>query len=339
MPPKLLIATRFGIGVRDPAWLEHRLVLLASVTAPSLLAQEDDNFAWAVFVDKDLASPIRRALEDILSEFQGRAFIDEGGHSPANLLRLARAYDLVDRDGYVLTGRIDDDDAWHRRTVGLVRERVARWREDGRQAKGIGLTFENGLVWVMYDMIDLDRRERTGETIVRSTALRPFRFAFHSMSGFVYASVADGLTPIGISHQEVPQMLASNGCEVEVIDTEEPMWLYCRHRQTDSPVGYAADAPALAMSVSDLADRFGIDEDRVRDYISNAERWGYARAMRYLKQRNAVRRQLRDVRQGIKHAAADDADEEELARLRDEEKRLRGQMTALSENLVSAPEA
>jgi hypothetical protein len=127
--PRLLIGTRFGLGIRDPAWFEHRVALLSAVTAPSLMAQEDQGFEWAIFVDSGLPPEIRETIEGILAPFEGRAFLhsQQLGQSAASLLRLAEERDLIDPGGYMLTGRIDDDDAWDRQTVAMVRERVATW--------------------------------------------------------------------------------------------------------------------------------------------------------------------------------------------------------------------
>jgi Putative rhamnosyl transferase len=63
MGPQMLIGTHFGIGIRDREWFEHRLSLFSSVTAPSLLAQEDQSFHWALFVDSALPADIRERLD------------------------------------------------------------------------------------------------------------------------------------------------------------------------------------------------------------------------------------------------------------------------------------
>jgi Putative rhamnosyl transferase len=60
MPP-LLILTRFGLGVRDVAWLEHRATLVSSITAPSLFAQDDQSFRWVLLVDEDPPSDSPRS--------------------------------------------------------------------------------------------------------------------------------------------------------------------------------------------------------------------------------------------------------------------------------------
>jgi Putative rhamnosyl transferase len=49
---ELLVATRFGAGIKDPAGFDNRLVLLDVITAPSLLSQTDQGFRWVVFSDR-----------------------------------------------------------------------------------------------------------------------------------------------------------------------------------------------------------------------------------------------------------------------------------------------
>ena len=81
----MFICTPFGIGVTDPAWYNHRLDLIAAITAPSLLAQEDQGFQWAVLVDPDLPTNVHQALTELLDPFEGRAFLHAGvGDRPAS---------------------------------------------------------------------------------------------------------------------------------------------------------------------------------------------------------------------------------------------------------------
>jgi hypothetical protein len=331
----LLVATRFGLGIRDPAWYEHRLALLAAITAPSLLAQEDENFLWTIFADTNIPAFALKELEALVAPFEGRASVRLGGHSPRSLVALARERCLVTSgsDGYLLTGRIDDDDAWDRRTVRMVRERVGRWDEEGK-GLGLALTFENGLVWLMYDMIDVDHREREGTTVIRHAALRPYRYPFTSISGFVYSSLGNGLTAISGSHARIPDIARDKGFDIEVISTGgEPMWLYCRHKQATSPIHRAGRQEPLHLSLGEMSSKFGIDEQGTSAYIEESGRFGYSRVLRLLDLRGRLWIKLRRVRG---EAVDPTISRQRRGELRAEASAIETELMELSENVVAS---
>jgi len=68
-----------------------------------------------------------------------------------------------------------------------VRERLGSWRRRGGEGPGLALTFEDGLVWVMYDMVDVKETYRSGRIVTLEPTIRPFSFRFLSLSVFVYS--------------------------------------------------------------------------------------------------------------------------------------------------------
>lgn len=327
----MLIATRFGLGINDPSWFDHRIVLLSSITAPSLLAQDDQNFEWAVFVDSGLPRDARNRLEMVLARFEGRAYMDTGGHHAANLLALAERRGLVSPDGHVFTGRIDDDDAWDRHTVSEVRRRLAAWRESGGSTRGFCMTFETGLVWIMYDMLDVHHFQREGGKVVRKASVRPYSYPFTSISGFVYARLSDGLTSISTGHPKLGEFLAEREFSVESIATDRPMWLYCRHKQTTSPIRRSVEIDSMNLTLADLREGFGIDDVRVRQYTANAYSYDYSR-IGHWEYRSKLRTELKAA---VKRFADPMVSESEVVALKEEHARLSEELKALSENVMS----
>jgi hypothetical protein len=65
----------------------------------------------------------------------------------SGFMRFAEQRGLV-RGGYLLTARIDDDDAWNPETVGIIRETAARWLGRPDHADAVVMTFELGYEWV-----------------------------------------------------------------------------------------------------------------------------------------------------------------------------------------------
>lgn len=327
----MLLCTKFGLGVRDRAWFEHRLTVVGAITIPSILSQSDQTLHWVWFVDGDLTAEIREKLEEMLSPFSGRAFLDSGRHAQTRLLQLAQDRDLVDRSGRVLTARIDDDDAWNIDTVRHVRRKVTNWKHRGTGAKGLGITFDHGLEWVMYDMLDIDRLQQKGRRVVHPAAIRNYTYRFHSMSVHVYAPVADGITAMKGSHSRMSETLSQCGYAVDIVSTDQPMWLYCRHKQIDSSVKKARGR-VEDLTLRDLAERFGIDEGRTAAYLKGASNYGYATLKRPPAEFGRINRKIAEVRRRRKIASGNDA-----TRLKEEEQRLRDQLFRLSESIVGEP--
>jgi hypothetical protein len=330
----MLICTRFGLGVKDRAWFDHRLALFSAITVPSLKAQDDQGFHWALFVDADLPTDVRLCLERLLAPFESRAFLhSESTHTSQHVLALARSRNLVDDSGHVLTARIDDDDAWHRSTVKDIRRRVRHHLSSNAQ-KGVGITFEYGLEWIMYEMIDVDRFQREGRTVMQETALRPYRFPFHSMSVFVFAALADELSAISTSHPRMPDLLRSKGYDVEVVADDAPMWLYCRHKQAATSVR-KADSDQLMLGLSDLADLFGLDEASVDRYLRSANDFGYAVIKRTDSRLTDLKKELRQIQREL--ASSSGHKGAKLAKLEEEEVRLTQALKKMSANIVGDP--
>ncbi|HET8862117.1 MAG TPA: glycosyltransferase, partial [Solirubrobacterales bacterium] len=333
--PRMLIATRFGLGIRDPAWFEHRLVVMSAITVPSLMAQDDQEFDWGIFVEPDLSSDIRRALDTLIEPFDGRAFIDTHGHTPENLLKIATERNLVHPSGHVLLGRIDDDDAWAVGTVHRVREYTANWMRCQGDAPGFGLTFENGLVWIMYDMLDVDHLQSRGDAKPRCASIRPYTCPWASISEFVYAPLSTGVTPIAGSHANVPKELTAQGFDIEVLGNDQPMWLYCRHKQADSAIERAAaDSPNLELRVDELSGMFGIDSTKALDYIANAGTFGYTIKKRLFDRRGELHDAFVDA--GSRAAVAN-LSELEANSLKLKEFRRREEWAQLGSNLIAKP--
>lgn len=335
MPPKLLVATRLGLGIRDPQWFDHRLTVMAAITAPSLLAQDDQEFEWGVFIGPDFPKAYRRVLDEIVAPFNGRAFVNSNGHSSKNLLDIAVEKKLVHSSGYLLTGRIDDDDAWARETVNMVRARVASWLSQRNPAAGLGLTFDNGLVWIMYDMLDVKHLQLQGDDTVRRASLRRFVHPFTGISGFVCSHISDGMTSIVTGHQEVPDRLAEHRFEINVVTTPDPMWLYCRHKQSDSTVEKAPKSDALEIKLDELNRLFGINATQAMHYIANEKRFGYSVGKGLAPQRGEFREEIRRTRKRMSEPGLSPA---ELDRLRQKASQLEAEYAQLGEDLIVSPE-
>ncbi|GIV60694.1 MAG: hypothetical protein KatS3mg043_1783 [Rhodothermaceae bacterium] len=132
---------RMGVAdhlVDDPAWLRHRFDLFERFCLPSVQAQTERRFTWLVFFDARLPAPFREKVErcaardafvplfvETLSPERVRAFVRERIPSQAD---------------YVLTTRLDSDDA-------LARDFVASVHRRFRPHPGAFLNFTCGYVF------------------------------------------------------------------------------------------------------------------------------------------------------------------------------------------------
>ena len=299
------------------------------------MAQRDQNFVWTIFVDAELSKGVRVELGRILAPFAHRAVINSDRNTSRSLLEVAKERNLIDPAGFVLTGQIDDDDAWATDTVGTVRSRTASWLQDHGDKPGLALTFKDGLIWIMYEMLDVDQLQRNGRELKRASSLRPYSFPFTSISCFVCSHLTAGITAISRSHSKIPELAMSNGFEMEVISSQEPMWLYCRHKQAMSSI-YRRQADAVELSLAELSARFGIDEATTMRYVANAEQYGYSRKLReFAGERKKVKLALEEVDRKLDAASPDESCFCELQR---EKLRLSEELVNLTENLVVNPE-
>lgn len=328
--PPLLITTPFGIGVTDLAWLDHRLVLTSAITAPSLLAQSDQNFRWVLFVDHDLDPDVRVALEEILAPFEGRAVLhSERAYKTPTVLALAQEFAAVTAD-YVLTGRIDDDDAWNVQTVEMVRDRVASWLRSDCDLPGLGLTYENGVEWIMYDMVDVDMLNNKGCMVKRGATVRAYTFPFLGTSVFVLSRSSSRMCAISAGHSNMSRFLRERDYDVEVLSTQRPMWLYCRHKQADSSL-QKAEGDTVEMTLADLATEFGLNEERTACYLANAETYGYGLIKRIKRYRPGLERERDEICGQLGNLPLGDARENDL---RKREAQLTAEIAEMSKGVV-----
>ncbi|MFT4038277.1 MAG: glycosyltransferase, partial [Thermomicrobiales bacterium] len=325
--PAMLIATRYGQGITDERWFSHREQVLGNITAPSLLAQTDPNFRWAIYIDEDMPPAARAALERMTAPFGERVlFVTNTIFTNESMGELARQHGLVSPDGWMLTGRIDDDDAWERETVAQVRAAAAVWLTQPDRHDILGMTFPLGLEWIMYDTYDVDVRDRKNRDVVRTAGVRTFPRLFHGDSVFVLSPAVQHTTCLAANHGKIHAYLQQLPADVEVIDTGRPMWLYTRHKQVSTNIQHEMSEP-LPLATADLAASFGIDAAGVDAYIASADDYAYLLEKRTQHRRNAANAALQHL---AMLACAGSLTEEQEAERRD----LQDELTRLTSNLL-----
>lgn len=333
--PELLACTRFGLRVRDRGWLLHRLELIAAITAPSLMAQSDQGFHWAVLIDDGLPEDIRERLDEIIAPFGNRSLLcKRTHHGPGSMLEIAREQLGLSEDQPLLTGRLDDDDAWSTTMVDAVRNHAQSWLNTHDRPPGLTFTFQDGLEWVMYEMLDIEHLMDSGEQVMHLPSPRKYSLPFIGTSVFVCGPLSVGGTTISGSHPKVAENLsASKGFGAEVLPTEEPMWLCCRHKQAGSGIRKAQGAE-LHIDFNELAGQFGIDEERVQRYLDNADKHQYTLLKAPLTKKGQIIREWLQTKQRLNDPEVESSDLPALKQKLDD---LAFEMSRLEKNALGDP--
>jgi hypothetical protein len=75
---EVMISTRFGVGVNDPEWFEHRFLLFEAITASSLRAQTYQNFVWNIFVGENPFDWVTEKLTKITRGIGSKVLLHNG---------------------------------------------------------------------------------------------------------------------------------------------------------------------------------------------------------------------------------------------------------------------
>ena len=280
---KHFVVMRLGIGIYHLPWYESRLGLFEAITFASLRAQTNPGFTALIVVDHRIPEPALSRLRDILA---GAANFHIVPLDLTNLRQvrhgcwdfvwdrcqdyLIEQYLLTDPFEYVITSLLDDDDAWHRRTVEMVHRLLEpelprllasenKSLTNYRHTRGRVLTFRRGLKWFVHTDI-----------------VQPFEYEFLGTSVFVMARFSSGISALSSRHPTWPAMAHIAEFEVTKPENDRPMWVYVRHDRaemnwevptTESPLqpmdrGISGDVNDPASAAALRVD-FGIDFSKV----------------------------------------------------------------------------
>lgn len=140
------IITRFNVKVDfgsttglDPDWLEHRFDLFERFCYPSVRSQSNQNFKWLVYFDAETPEPFKSKIlsyaswQNFIPVFLSEKFTDEVNRSI--ILRY-----LDSQPDFLITTRLDNDDAICRSFTGMIQSHFARQEMQF-------ITLPNGYVW------------------------------------------------------------------------------------------------------------------------------------------------------------------------------------------------
>jgi hypothetical protein len=122
-----------GIPVNTFEWLDRRVQLFEAYCLPSIENQSNKNFIWHIVFDE-------RTPEEYYEKYEGRAnIIITLSDGLNNLVNTALSEDPCE---YILTSRVDNDDALSTNYVDTVQKVAKRHMEEGEEK--IFINFPNG---------------------------------------------------------------------------------------------------------------------------------------------------------------------------------------------------
>lgn len=180
MRPKVFINTRFnmvmkggaehtdknGMPTRTDAWLARRFDLFERYCLPSLMAQTDQEFLWFVFFSHRTPQPFMDRIRGIQERFPPfvPCFLQDFEQQGARY-RSEVEQRLGPEDAFVITGRIDNDDAFHRTFV-------ERLRKEFRSSDDEYVNFTRGLQLDAERGVLVDVRRPSNAFVVRMERVR-----------------------------------------------------------------------------------------------------------------------------------------------------------------------
>lgn len=139
---KHFIATRFnlkpdnwktakdGSAIRTETWLEDRFDLFEKYCLPSVANQKNQRFQWLIFFDIDTPDKYRERIEKITSNYSNfiTLYVD-GTKSIRPALKQFIHQTLDPGDDFIITSRLDNDDAIHQEFVSTIQNLAIKKHE------------------------------------------------------------------------------------------------------------------------------------------------------------------------------------------------------------------
>lgn len=259
----IFIATPFlGQGdIHNQEWIDGRTELFEAVTKNSLLNLVGDDVHWLVFLGKD---PLPQ-----VEAYAHRLFSDHDHVHPVrirytsdNVTMLAGQISPVE---HYITTAIADDDAWPTNFTNSIRREANRLLDEGHEHAG--LTFANGLEWVMADQVDINFFTKSDYRLLRKQNLVEYRYPWLGCGFFVLQTKSRPFESLSVAHPQIPKHLKDEGFSMHIAEEPRRAWLYNRHQLSASSLVKSESEP-LPLDLDELEEEFGIDASRVRNWTS-----------------------------------------------------------------------
>ena len=210
-----VVLTRYNIGAFNERWLEYRQQLFESITLPSIDAQSERNFLWALAIDSRTSERYRERLQELMATRPNIRLLEVElfhDHIP-DMVQWCRDEATAAGVSHVLSSRLDNDDALHSDLFARIQHHARKVLDEGRNLPAL-ITPTMGYQWVPANgsgFPAFHESPSTGTTLLEPVANLESVF----------------LTP----HHLLPNAVSSIDGTVKAIDGDTRWWM---HAATDA---------------------------------------------------------------------------------------------------------
>lgn len=205
-----VLLTRFGVGVFDERWLDLRFKIFESLTLPSILAQKGGKVIWFLFIDSDAPQRFVSRLERLVGEYSFIKLVMIDFYFQYFEVSKEICREVLSKNRAVLLSKIDDDDLLHRNFFEIL-------YDECNASSDCVYTFPVGYEILLKERVVLKCK-------------RPF--LTHNTHYLI--TTESSLDLIKVGHHKIENYCSGNGIDVRVMSEKEPLYLYARHKQSDS---------------------------------------------------------------------------------------------------------
>ncbi len=258
----IFIATPFiGQGdITNIEWIDGRIELFEAVTVNSILhLLRNKNIHWLIFLGENPVEKVKNYAEENFSNIEN-IHLMKSRFGVENINNLA--IDLSENDHYITT-LIADDDAWNRDYIQMVDEQVELlFSQEDFHA---GVSFSNGLEWLMADQVDLHFIEKSDFYILRKENLVEYHYPWLGCGFFVLQTKERPFRQLTAAHPTIPKKLAEENFSVHIANNPKRVWLYNRHQLSASSL-CKSENPSIDLDLEQLEYEFGISAEKIRNW-------------------------------------------------------------------------
>lgn len=260
----IFIATPFiGQGdIHNEEWIDGRIALFEGVTKNSLLhLVEEKDVHWLIFLGREPTNKVSDYAHKTLDGYENVHLLKQK-FKATNI----NAFAIENSpENHYITTIIADDDAWPRDYISTIRNSADSLLDDGHNHAG--LSYSNGLEWVMADQVDIHFLQKSGFKILRKQNLVEYHYPWLGCGFFVLQTKDRPFTSLTAAHPTIPRKLKEENFSVHVSDTPTRAWLYNRHQLSASSLVKSEKEP-IHFSLQELEIEFGIDSAKIAEWPS-----------------------------------------------------------------------
>lgn len=208
-----------GYAIND-AWMERRIVLFENFCYLSILNQLNKNFVWVLLCDPDTKPQYRERLEAFSRAADPHIVFSFGGSYRAAI----RAF--LDDEGYLITTRLDSDDALSKKAVEVIQNNFEGFVGSGYPARLLNFRYGFKFDVVSKKLFPLSKHNSSaGMTLFEDLSQRPKFTTVHAAD---HSRMPDKFLTVQIEDypgwlmgiHEINVLNALSAREVEATDAE-----------------------------------------------------------------------------------------------------------------------